>query len=212
MSATHPTPVSWQVVYGCGLNVRSAPELPGAGGGRSNVVGTGLPHGATIIELERADGPDGPGQWVRHAAGWTMAWKSSAFGPRGKVIRYLDDPDAVAARKKAEAAARATEARAREARAAAARAAARAACALKAEKQAHPDRFKHPGVLQTRSHDRRDYDSKDLRHMDDAMFERTWVAWSCCGAVGRAAAGCERRAPARKPPKSATKTGVRGGR
>lgn len=212
-SASAPTAAAeWKVTHYAGLNTRSTPEIP-TGNSYRNVVGTGLPRGSVIVALERAPGPDGDGQWVRHAAGWTMAFKKNSIS--GALRHYLEptsDPEVI--RPVDAAHARAVAAHAREkaerAREEAARRAAHlervaAARALKAEKQAHPQRFCHAGTLVWKSLDRRDYDSCDLRHMDDAMFERRWQEWSCCHAVGRAAVGCKRRGPQRRPPKSAAK-------
>jgi len=54
---------------------------------------------------------------------------------------------------------------------------------LREEKILHPERFRHPGKQITKSHDRSDYDSVELRHLDDGMFGRTWTEWTCCNTV-----------------------------
>ena len=58
------------------------------------------------------------------------------------------------------------------------------------KKQQHPERFMHPGTLCVESLDRRDYDSKDIRYMDDDIFEKRWKVYTCCGQNKRSV-GCK---------------------
>lgn len=52
------------------------------------------------------------------------------------------------------------------------------------QKMESKQRRVHPGkVVEQYLNDRRDYDSVDLRYIDDSVFDITAYKWTCCGAL-----------------------------